>query len=51
MATQDDVRAKDINVVYRTNSIKKPQILFRESEKYPDEVAAMLSFIPNSKPD
>lgn len=48
---QNDFKAKDINVVFRTNSIKKPSVLFRENPKYPDEVAAMISFIPNSTPE
>lgn len=47
--TQKDFKAKDIHVAFRTSALKKPMIVMRESDKYPDEVAAMISFIPNSK--
>lgn len=41
-----DVFSKDIVVSYSTEEIRKPTIVLHQSSKYPNDVAAHISFIP-----
>jgi hypothetical protein len=38
---------KDLSVFYRTANMEEPVALVQKSEKHPDEVALLLSFVPS----
>jgi hypothetical protein len=38
---------KDISLYYRTADCFKPSLLAQKSDKYPDEVAVMISLAPS----
>ena len=46
LAKSIDVFSKDIVVSYSTEQIRTPSIVLHQSDKYPNDVAAHISFIP-----
>jgi hypothetical protein len=38
---------KDLSVFYRTANMEEPVALVQKSDKHPDEVALLLSFVPS----
>ena len=44
------MEAKDLQLVYSAEGIDQPSVILQQSDKYPDEVAALVSFIPKMTP-
>ena len=48
LSSQDPIIAKDLVISYSSQQIRKPQLCVYKSDKYPDKLAAHISFIPRS---
>lgn len=47
---QKDFRAKDLHVLFTSAHLDSPSVSLRTNPQFPNEVAALVSFIPASKP-
>ena len=48
LASSSEIIAKDIVISYSTEQIREPQIILTKMSNYPQEIAAIISFIPRS---